>query len=325
MDRLFLTVLNMSITGAFVIAVVCLVRHFLKKAPKTISYYLWAVVLLNLVLPFKPESAFSLMPFRANPVPEGILVTDADVTFAIALYESLRSPFDETIIRLNPDKIDIDSENNPYGKGVDFRYLFGFEAQFILFSYIWSFGSVALLVYGIASFIRLKRKMRGAVHVVCNAYDAENLKSPFVLGIFKPKIYLPVGLSEHERRYILLHEQTHIRRRDHIVMFAAYIVLCLHWFNPLAWVAFLLMSADMEMSCDERVMKESGGDIRDDYAMSLVRIATGKRILNGSPLAFGKGDMKKNHAGARLQRTVAGACHCGRCVGDCFERGICDE
>jgi len=135
--------------------------------------------------------------------------------------------------------------------------------------------------------------MRKSVWKETNIYEADNIKSPFVLGLISPKIFLPVGLSEHERRYILLHEQTHIRRYDHILKFVAYFILCLHWFNPLAWLAFWLMGADMEMSCDERVIKELGNDISADYSMSLIRIATGMRITNGSPLAFSEGGIKE--------------------------------
>jgi hypothetical protein len=140
-----------------------------------------------------------------------------------------------------------------------------------------------------------------------NIYEAENIQSPFVLGVVNPKIYLPLGLPEQERRYIILHERTHIRRRDHIVKFGAYFILCLHWFNPLAWAAFLLMGADMEMSCDERVLKEMGSETKKDYSLSLLSLATERRIISDSrdawpgskrslrpsPLAFGEGGVKE--------------------------------
>ena len=146
--------------------------------------------------------------------------------------------------------------------------------------------------------------MQKSMHIDKNIYEAHDIKSPFVLGIFSPKIYLPTGLLPHERGYILLHEETHIRRRDHIVKLVAFLILCIHWFNPLAWLAFLLMGADMEMSCDEQVIailveygegetEEPGGDIAADYSMTLVRVATGRRILSGSPLAFGEGGIKE--------------------------------
>ena len=150
-----------------------------------------------------------------------------------------------------------------------------------------------MVIYGVASYIILKRNMQSAVCVEGNIYEAGNIKSPFVLGIFHARIYLPVGLDENAREYILLHEQTHIKRCDHIIKLIAYFILCLHWFNPLAWVAFLLMSIDMEMSCDERVLKEIGGETKKDYSMSLLSLATERRFVQGSPLAFGEGDVKQ--------------------------------
>jgi beta-lactamase regulating signal transducer with metallopeptidase domain len=274
MDALFLTILNMSLTGAFVITVICLARQLLKKAPKVISYALWAVAGFRLMFPVSIESFFSLMPFYSSPIPANIAM--------------------QTFPQINSG---IPAVNNAVGSvlpaAVPFYSANPLQIWIAIGAWVWFFGAASLLVYGIVSFFILKRKMRNAVPVESNIYKAVNIKSPFVLGIVSPKIFLPAGLSDHERRYILLHEQTHIRRYDHIVKFAAYFVLCLHWFNPLAWLAFWLMGADMEMSCDERVMKELGNDISKDYSMSLVRIAVGRRILASSPLAFSEGGIKE--------------------------------
>ena len=126
-----------------------------------------------------------------------------------------------------------------------------------------------------------------------NIYEAKNLKTPFVLGLIRPKIYLPVGLNvKEEQDYILLHEQTHIHRKDHIIKILAFLILSIHWFNPLVWIAFMLMSTDMELSCDERVLKEMNEDIKKPYANSLLSLAAGRHIINGSPLAFGEGNVK---------------------------------
>ncbi len=273
MDKLFLTLLNMSLTGAFVIAAICVARLSLKKAPKIISYCLWAVAGFRLVFPFSIESVFSLIPFKAQTIPPDIAMQpipriDSGIPFVNNAVSSIL-PAATPTASINPLQI-----------------------WTTIGAFVWLIGVAVMLIYGVVSFVILKQKMKEAAHVEGNIYEAENIKSPFVLGVFKPKIYLRIGLSAQERSYIILHEQTHIRRRDHIVKFAAYFILCLHWFNPLAWVAFLLMGVDMEMSCDERVLKEMGGEAKKDYSLLLLSLATERRIIGGSPLAFGEGGVK---------------------------------
>lgn len=274
MNKLFLTILNMSLTGAFVITVICLARLPLKKAPKIISYCLWVVAGFRLILPFSIESVFSLIPFNAQTIPADIAMQsipriDSGIPFVNNAISSIL-PAATPTASVNPLQIWI-----------------------TISAFVWFIGVVVMLIYGVVSFVILKRKMREAAHVEANIYEAENIKSPFVLGVFNPQIYLPVGLSKKEKNYVVLHEQTHIRRRDHIVKFAAYFILCLHWFNPLVWAAFLLMGLDMEMSCDERVLKEMGDEVKKDYSLSLLSLATERRIIGGSPLAFGEGDIKE--------------------------------
>ena len=274
MDKLFLTIVNMSLTGAFVIAAICLVRLPLKKAPKIISYCLWAVAGFRLVFPFSIESVFSLLPFKAQTIPSDLAIqTVPRIDSGVAIVDNIISaslPTPALGASVNPLQIWI-----------------------TIGAFVWFTGVAIMLIYGVVSYVILKRKLQNSVCTEANIYEVENIKSPFVLGIFGPKIYLPIGLSMPERGYIVLHERTHIRRRDHIVKFAAYFVLCLHWFNPLAWAAFLLMGVDMEMSCDERVLKEIGGETKKDYSLSLLSFATERRIIGGSPLAFGEGGLKE--------------------------------
>jgi bla regulator protein BlaR1 len=167
-------------------------------------------------------------------------------------------------------------------------------------SYIWVLGIIALLVYSLVSILLLKRQLKGAQLIDKNIFEAKNLKTPFVLGLINPRIYLPAGLSVEERRHILLHEQIHIHRKDHIIKTLAFLMVSAHWLNPLVWIAFMLVSTDMELSCDERVLKlmnaddasDESADIKKPYANSLLSLATGRHILNGSPLAFGEGNVK---------------------------------
>ncbi|MDF2540574.1 MAG: antirepressor regulating drug resistance protein [Herbinix sp.] len=275
MSALFLSVLNMSLTACYVILFVILVRLLLKKAPKGISFALWSVVAFRLMIPFSFESMYSLIPRNTNTIPivhdviyqqnpqfdSGIEIVDTFVS------ETLTVP---TIgVSANPLQIYLE-----------------------MGAYIWVLGIIALIVYSLISILILKRNLRSAKLIEQNSYEAENFKIPFVLGLIRPKIYLPIVLNVEERSYILLHEQIHIRRKDHIVKVLAFLILSVHWFNPLVWIAFMLMSTDMELSCDEKVLKEMNEYIKKPYANSLLTLATGMHILNGSPLAFGEGNVK---------------------------------
>lgn len=291
MDKLFLGILNMSMTGAFVIAAICLARLPLKKAPKVISYCLWAVAGFRLVFPFSIESVLSLMPLKAQSIPGDIGTQSIPrINSGIPVVDNLVSgslPAAAAGTNANPLQI-----------------------WTTVGAYIWLVVVVLMFLHGLASFVTLKRRMRGAAHIEDNIYESDNIKTPFVLGFVTPRIYLPAGLPERELWYIVLHERTHIRRYDHVTKFAAYIVLCLHWFNPLVWAAFFLMGADMEISCDERVMRETGGAIKKDYSLSLLSLATDKRIIGGSPLAFGEGGIKervKNVLGFKKRSRIISA------------------
>lgn len=140
--------------------------------------------------------------------------------------------------------------------------------------------------------LQLTKKLKNAVHDRDNIYLSDQIDTAFVLGAFRPKIYLPSYLGDTQRDYILLHEQTHIRRLDHMVKLAGFFVLLLHWFNPLVWIAFYASGKDMEMSCDEAVVKKLGNGVKKDYSTSLLSLATGRKIVGGTPLAFGEGDTR---------------------------------
>ena len=159
--------------------------------------------------------------------------------------------------------------------------------------YLWLAGVIAVLLWAGVRYWRLKRKLREAVWLRDNVYVLDGITTPFVLGLVRPKIYLPSGLKEQEQAHILLHEQRHIRRDDHIFRVVAFLVLCLHWFNPLVWAAFMLSGRDMEMSCDEAVVRHMDGDERADYAQCLLRCTAGKAHIAGMPLAFSEGDTGK--------------------------------
>ncbi len=273
MQSVLLSVLNMSMTASYVIAAIVLVRLLLKKAPRAASYALWAVAGFRLVFPFTVESMFSLIPFKAAPIPQDIAYQ------AVPRIDSGIGAVDAAVSGLLPAAAPQNSVNP-------------MQTVLAVGAAVWLIGIAALLVYSAVSLLLLKRSLKNASPAVGNIFEADNLKTPFVIGFFRPRIYIPAGLGEEERRYVLLHEQTHIRRFDHVMKFAAFLILCVHWFNPLAWLAFVLMSADMEHSCDERVLRELGGGIKKAYSASLLSLAAGRRVINASPLAFGEGGVK---------------------------------
>jgi hypothetical protein len=162
------------------------------------------------------------------------------------------------------------------------------QAILFILAVIWFLGAAALLSYSIYTYWKLKQRVGTAILLENNIYECDSIDSPCVVGLIKPRIYLPIGLSPQERSYILKHEQTHIKRFDYLVKPLAFLALCIHWFNPLVWLSFLLMGRDMEMSCDEGVLKSFGPDIKKAYSSSLLSFASEMRVFSGSPLTFGE-------------------------------------
>lgn len=275
MSKLFLTVLDMSLMASYVILIVILARLLLKKAPKVISYALWIVVAFRLLIPITLESAYSLMPANNN-----VNYISHDIIYQQS--PRINTPIDKvnTFINNSLPAPTVESSVNPLQIYVEIG------------SYIWFLVIVSLVVYSLVSILILKRRLKNAKLIKENIFETKKIRTPFVLGLIKPRIYLPIGLTKEERDYIILHEQTHINRKDHIVKMLAFFILSIHWFNPLVWLAFRLMSSDMELSCDERVLKKMDNDIKKPYANSLLTLNTERYILNGSPLAFGEGNVK---------------------------------
>ena len=291
MHRLFPIVCNMSLTASVVILAVLAVRLLLRRAPKVFAYALWAVVLFRLLCPVSVTSAVSLMGALGAPAQERTQRTSAveyvpeDIMIRGTAPAVTQLPQPPLPAETGGAVSDAPADTAPAAvPAMSFN-----EPVFIL-TLIWLAGMVLLLAYSLVSLLRLRRRLVGAVQLEDNIYLADHIPSPFVMGLFRPKIYLPSTLTETERGYILRHEQYHLRRRDHLVKFLSFLALCIHWFNPLVWAAFILSGKDMEMSCDEAVVRELGEDIRADYSASLLSLATGRRIVAGMPLAFGEGD-----------------------------------
>lgn len=281
-----LTVLNLTLTASIIICIVLLLRLLLRKAPKIWSYALWGIVLVRLLLPVAVSSDFSLLNTMDVPASERGMVE----------YVKLDTLEVELPIEAVSDAINERTINTTTGT----VYRDAYEFEMSVGCIIWTLGVRVMGVYAIVSYILLRRKLVGAVRLRDNIFMADNIESPFVTGLFRPRIYLPSALSESEREYIILHERHHIRRGDHVVKLLAFAALALHWFNPLVWLAFVLSGKDMEMSCDEAVVKDLDADTRAGYSESLLRLATGRRIIAAAPLAFGEGKV-----GGRIKNIIS--------------------
>lgn len=301
LEGIFLLILNMSITAAYVaIAIIAIRIIFLKKLPKIFSYSLWGILLFRLICPTSFSSAFSFLNLLKPKIKESTGI----IEYIPQNIEMMQSPaVDVGIDRINkivnaslPQATEIGSMN---------------PMQLITFisTVIWIIGILALIIYSIITYVKVITNVKTATlfenHTVTEAMNkiefrrkikvfvTDQIESPFVCGLIIPKVYIPVNTSEKELPYILTHELVHVKRFDYLIKPFSYLILILHWFNPILWISFKLMSKDMEMSCDEKVMETLGDDIKQDYSNSLLSLAVKEsRLLQGSPLAFGESNIK---------------------------------
>ena len=291
MTGIFTTVLNMSMYASVAALAVMIARVLLKRAPKVFSYALWAVVLFRLVSPFSIESAFGLMP--GAPQAESITGFQTSGVQAPPLHSnavvSAASSGAGTTANLDFASQIIQTYNSG---AIPETANMNFDIALQVAAGIWLAGFAALLLYGAIGYIRLKRQVRYATLVRGNVYETDKIKMPFVLGFICTKIYFPVNLDPMQQSHILRHEQVHIKRRDYLIKPIAFAALALHWFNPLAWVSYFLMSKDMEMSCDEAVLRQADEDIRGEYSASLLEMSVNRNRLL-CPLAFGGSNAKE--------------------------------
>lgn len=281
MKTLFVSILKLGLAGSYAILLVLAVRFLIRRFPKIFSYVLWAVVLFRLICPLSLKSAYSIVPQNIS-YPE-----------LAEFKETLTLPISENLTEHSAAKEDYffnDAENSAVSI-IPARIIFKAKVQtpfdwLNAASFVWLAGALGLVGYSIISYLRLKRILRNSRQEEAGVYINDTIVTPFVMGLIKPRIYLPKFIEKDEKEYILLHEQTHIQRKDYLVKPIAFAALTLHWFNPLVWAAFFAMSQDMEMSCDEAVLRKLGTHIKKDYSSSLLKMASQKNIFNASPLAF---------------------------------------
>lgn len=280
----FLKILNMSITGGYIILAVMLARLILRAAPKKYSYALWAAALFRLVCPVSFKSVisiFALRPFDIKLEDTALSARTGEIVHIPENIGMMAQPEVHTGIAA------VDAAVNESLPGTTPMYsanplqIWEFVAMLL-----WLVGMAALLTISLIGLWRLCRRLRTATLLEGNVWQSENVQSPFIIGLFKPKIYIPYGLGGAALGYVLAHERAHIKRGDHIIRTLAYLVLCLHWFNPLVWLAFWLMGRDMELSCDEKVLSRMGD--KAEYSETLLSFASPRRFPAPTPLAFGE-------------------------------------
>lgn len=314
--KLFLTIVNLSLVGSYVFLLVVLVRLMIRRAPRWCSYLLWGVVFLRLVCPVFPETQFSMIPSQLE---RKVTQTIESVTVGDELLQAEDSAGDAAGEALLNEKEDKETQGKQAGAGTvngtvepgqtrtekesgNFGAVWsGVSGNFVVqpaLSYLWFIGAVLLAGYHIFSYWRLKRKVRNAVAAEPGVREIQGGHLSFVMGIFRPVIYLSAGLNENSRRVVLCHEKVHLKRRDYLFKPAALAICCLHWFNPLVWVAFHLMNKDCEMSCDEKVVTLLGEESKKIYSYALLDEATrGERGIRRKGtvcalLSFGEDNVK---------------------------------
>lgn len=299
LTQVFSKVLNMSLTASLVIVLVIAARFILRKSPKVFSYALWAVVLFRLLCPVSLPSPVSLLGLLDAPVTQskGITNTVEYIPYKVVEKPVAENPALSQLLQNTTIQLPTHGQQNTIQNPAQSQQTTvppekkPISAAEII-AYIWISGIAVMAIVGVGSYLRFRKHLTGAMQVKDNIYLVDHIDSAFVAGLIRPKVYLPSDIPVTQMGYIIAHEQYHIRRLDHVTKHLSFAALCIHWFNPFVWVAFILSGKDLEMSCDEAVIKKLGEDIRADYSASLLSLATGRRIIAGTPLAFGEGDTK---------------------------------
>ena len=276
MSELFLKIVNMSISASWVVIAVLTLRFCLKKAPKWVNVLLWGIVAARMVFPFSIESVLSLIPSAETISPTIMMEQSPSVQTGVPALNHVINPVISGSFTPAPG-----ASANPL------------QIWIPVLTGLWLFGIAALFLYSAVSYWRLRRKVCEAVILRGNIYQSEKVCSPFVLGIIRPKIYLPYHMDSREMGHVIAHEQTHICRRDHWWKPLGFLLLTIHWFNPLMWLSYVLLCRDIELACDEKVIGEMGNEQRADYTQALVTCSVGRRVIAACPLAFGEIGVKE--------------------------------
>lgn len=285
-----------SVTAAYASAILIVLRLILRKrAPRQVFCLLWLVVFARLLIPVSLESPLSIVP-EARPAQGQLYLPQQDAgqqpANPVAPTAPVQNPgqaVNPVISNPNPPALTLPGDEAPAVPSPEAPAPFPWRA---MITGVWLAGGAAMGSYGLISYLRLRRRLFGAIRAKDGAWEHPAVDSPFILGMLRPRIYLPAGLAGQARSFILCHERAHLRRLDHIVKPVCWAALALHWFNPLVWAAYVLMSRDIEAACDEAVVRQLGPQVKADYSYTLLALATGRRLPAPSPLAFDEGDAK---------------------------------
>ena len=293
MNELFLKIINMSISASWLVLAVLILRILLKKAPKWVSVLLWGIVAIKLICPFTIESSVSLIP---DSVGSGKLISewadnyidDIDIYHPDSIYYDAAIGAGREPISDGEGGYYVVTKHDQLGEPATIE-----NTVIPVLSIVWVAGIILLALYTAISYWRLRSKVDTAVRYKDNIYQSENVSSPFVFGIIKPLIYLPFNMNGQDLEHVVAHEQAHIRRKDHWWKPLGFLLLTIHWFNPLMWLAYVLLCRDIELACDEKVIKEFSNEQRADYTQALVTCSVNRRMIAACPLAFGEVGVKE--------------------------------
>ena len=288
MSDLFLKILNMSLVSSMLIAVLIVLRPLLKKAPRTLCCALWAIAGIRLVCPFTFESVLSLIP-EPEPVSKEVLANFG------AVSQSSQQAYTGSVTNIISNTL-----ASPAGASIN-----PMQAISLVAAFIWAAGVAVMLIISLVSFLRLNKTLSASLTTDGRVYVNDNIPSPFVLGIFKPKIYIPSTLTEYEKAYVIAHENAHIKRRDYLFKPLGYLILSLHWFNPLVWVAYILLCRDIESACDQRVVGKMNAKEKREYSQVLLRLSLPSKRIKACPVAFGEVGVKARIKGVASYKKPA--------------------
>ena len=275
MSDVFLKVVNMSIAASWLVLAVLILRFALKKAPKWAVVLLWGIVAVRMICPVSIESVLSLIPSKETVSPEIMLDWTPEIQTGVPIINSAVNPVITEVFAPNPA-----TSANPL------QILIPVSANF------WLLGILTMGIHTAVSYWLLHRKVATAVLWKDNIFQSEYVSSPFVLGIIRPRIYLPFHLEGQDLEYVIAHEQAHIRRKDHWWKPIGFLLLAIHWFNPIMWLAYVLLCRDIELACDEKVIREFDGTQKADYTQALVDCSVSRHRISACPLAFGEVGVK---------------------------------